>query len=555
MNNLKELLSRIDNKGYKAYKSIQGSYNFNDFILNILHVQGDPYASPSLFEFEIDLNRFNISDNLFNNKISKIAFEDYILRFYYEQINNLVKNDKKHNNLYIKIEKPSNKILKRASSEISDQILKIRFYISLPAKGRKILGDEATYILCNLLPKIVLKIKALKYKNVKNHITVYENATLIRESLDNNNLIAFIANDAILARKSSIDESPMMGAAKFISPQNLEINLKLSNGFAIKGMGIRKGITLLTGGGFHGKSTLLNAISNGIYNHIPGDGREYVITNLDAVKIRAEDGRYIENLNISTFINNLPNNKNSKCFYTENASGSTSQAANILESIEVGAKLLLIDEDNAATNFMVRDELINALITKDKEPITPYIDKVRSLYEDYRVSTIMVIGGLGEYFKVADTILMLDNYKIFDVTERAKNIIKNHPIHDKQMFNYYHRKLNKNGCNQVFNRGRTKIRTRDDKTISIDKNIINLSAWEQIFETNQLNYIAHILKKIFTRNDLDKYSTEEILNMYNNRLENENITDLLENVSGNITEARKYEVYCAITRFRQSIIK
>ena len=153
--------------------------------------------------------------------------------------------------------------------------------------------------------------------------------------------------------------------------------------------GFPQGITLIVGGGFHGKSTLLNALEAGVYNHKPNDGRELVITDPDVVKIRAEDGRSVSGVDISPFINNLPFGQETTQFSTENASGSTSQAANIMEALECEELLrMLVDEDTAATNFMIRDQRMQQLIAKDKEPITPFIDRVRQLYNEHNVSTI-----------------------------------------------------------------------------------------------------------------------------------------------------------------------
>ncbi len=238
-------------------------------------------------------------------------------------------------------------------------------------------------------------------------------------------LVAFIANGAILPRESGVSEKPLtQGALPFLAPPSLEIEVELPNQGKIKGLGIKKGITLITGGGFHGKSTLLKALERGIYNHIPGDGREGVVTLESAVKIRAEDGRFIASTDISPFISNLPFNLDTQKFSTPNASGSTSQAANIIEALESKSKLLLLDEDTCATNFMIRDKRMQTLIHKEDEPITPFIDRVKELYTSFGVSTILVLGGCGDYLEVADTVIMMKNYKPLDVTLPAKKIIK-----------------------------------------------------------------------------------------------------------------------------------
>lgn len=207
-----------------------------------------------------------------------------------------------------------------------------------------------------------------------------------------------------------------------MSPASLSITIQTPNSGTVSGMGIPKGVTLIVGGGYHGKSTLLRALEIGVYNHVPGDGRERVVSNPSAVKIGAEDGRRIEKVNISPFINNLSFGKNTQAFSSENASGSTLQAANIIESLEIGASVILIDEDTSATNFMIRDHRMQELVSKEKEPITPFIDKVRHLYTDCGVSTILAIGGAGDYFDVADYVICMVEYTPRDVTGDAKRI-------------------------------------------------------------------------------------------------------------------------------------
>lgn len=247
-----------------------------------------------------------------------------------------------------------------------------------------------------------------------------EDQAEIRRLLREKNLVAFLANGSVLPRKSGISELPMKDCVPFTSPESMRQTLQLPHHGSISGMAIPQGITLIVGGGYHGKSTLLEAIQSGIYNHIAGDGREYVITDDTAVKLRAEDGRCVRNVDISLFINDLPNGKDTTVFSTEDASGSTSQAAAVVESIEAGARLFLIDEDTSATNFMVRDDFMQQVISRKKEPITPFIERVGDLYKKTGVSTIMVAGSSGAFFYVADHILQMDCYHTRDITASVK---------------------------------------------------------------------------------------------------------------------------------------
>ena len=227
--------------------------------------------------------------------------------------------------------------------------------------------------------------------------------------------------------ESGISDRPMKNSVLFQSPESMEVEMELPHKGTVKGMGIRKGITLIVGGGYHGKSTLLKALELGVYDHIAGDGREYVITVPDAMKIRAEDGRCVKNDDISMFVNNLPNGKETRSFYTEDASGSTSQAANVIEAMESGTSLLLIDEDTCATNFMVRDELMQRVVHRDKEPITPFIERARYLYEKKGISCIVVAGSSGAYFGISDWIVQMDNYVPMEITDLAKAEAEKYP--------------------------------------------------------------------------------------------------------------------------------
>ena len=307
---------------------------------------------------------------------------------------------------------------------IQGETLELRLTVDLPAAGRTIQGMEAVSIFFEDLPKVIQQ-GVFQFPNmgltVKHFVDAHEDQEWLRTALDEKGLVAFVPEGAILPRESGVSSRPLvMGSVPFYPPQELSVTFQLPHKGMINGLGLSKGVTLIVGGGFHGKSTLLRALELGIYSHIPGDGREYVATDPNAVKIRAEDGRFVEKVNISPFIKSLPLLRDTLRFSTDNASGSTSQAANIMEALEMGAKVLLIDEDTSATNFMIRDRRMQELVQKAHEPITPFIDKVRQLYQDRGVSTILVMGGSGDYFEAADTVIWMNNYRPFGVTEQAR---------------------------------------------------------------------------------------------------------------------------------------
>lgn len=424
---LKRILSRIDGRSYSAYKDIAGAYDFPQFTLIVDHVQGDPFASPSRVRVRVPQTVAQFPPSLFSNKSRRIGLEGYLAAAFEQACRRAAGRSGSGKSGLMEIDGPGQEVLEQTAVSVTPNYVEARFRVGLPARGRTVLGYAATDMLCEALPEMVQA--ALLYKNrkpaaVQRYVEVNEDADALRAQLAAAGLVAFVADGAILPRRSGVDERPLQdgNVIPFQSPNSLRVAFTLPNQGQVTGMGIPAGVTLIVGGGFHGKSTLLTALERGVYNHRPGDGREFVVTNDKAVKIRAEDGRYVAGVNISPFINNLPFGQATTAFSTDNASGSTSQAANILEALELGAELLLIDEDTAATNFMIRDQRMQALIAKDKEPITPFIDKVRQLYDELGVSTILVIGGSGDYFEVADRVIALDSYVPQEVTAAAQAI-------------------------------------------------------------------------------------------------------------------------------------
>ena len=425
---LRKTLRRIDGRGYKAYKDVESTYNFREYTLFVDHVQGDPFASPSRVQVRVPQKAAGFPKDTYSSQSRQIALRDFLTRKFFEASRRFCQGNRGTGSSgIISIDHPGQEILERTSAFVTEQFVDARFVMGLPAFGRTVAGKHAEAMFFDELPQIVrasLFYTNLDEKALYRHIEIAEDADFLREQLDNLGLVAFVADQAILPRASGVDPHPLTRGqvVPFESPESFRVRLELPNRGIVTGMGIPKGVTLIVGGGYHGKSTLLRALELGIYDHVPGDGREFVVANSHTVKIRAEDGRRIEKVDISPFIANLPLGRDTGAFSTDDASGSTSQAANIIESLELGAQVLLIDEDTSATNFMIRDHRMQELVSKDKEPITPFIDKVRQLYCDHGVSTILVIGGSGDYFDVADCVICMVEYKPYDLTETARAI-------------------------------------------------------------------------------------------------------------------------------------
>lgn len=560
LSDLKRELEKIDGRGYKTYKMLEGQYSFEDYILSIDHVQGDPFASPSRIRVIVNSNNNKFPKNLFDEKYKKITICDFLTRLFSK---NIYKYGEKvfgsGKSGLIEISKCPQQVIERTSIIINNEKIEARFYVGFPARGRSVLSKELEKILFNIIPNIVkntLIYNNINIKALNDKLKLAEDQEFIRKQLKDKKLIAFIANNSILPRESGVSQKPLKDGKKFISPKELEVEFNTPNRGLIKGMGIPEGITLIVGGGYHGKSTLLKALELGVYNHIEGDGREFVITDNTALKVRAEDGRAITKTDISLFINNLPNGKDTKKFYTENASGSTSQAANIIEGIESGTKLFLIDEDTSATNFMIRDSVMQQLVSKDKEPITPFIDVARSLYKQKGISTILVAGSSGDFFDIADLVIQMDNYEPYEVTKKAKALSRGITnVNENLKVDIDFNRVILKGTIESGPKG-AKVKTLGKDGISINKENIDLRAVEQILDNEQLNTIGAIMK--YAENKLmgKNLTLAQIADNITEELKNNLIG--IENIKGgygSLAMVRKQEIMCAYNRYRKIKIR
>ena len=557
---LKNELFKIDGKGYKAYKVLEGKYDFKKYVLSIDHVQGDPFASPSRVRVIIDNKVAQIPEELFDNKNKEIAVCDFLTRLFSKNIKN--QSEKifgSGKSGLIEISRCPQEILERTAIIRNKSFFEARFYVGFPARGRSVLARELEKIIFNIIPNIVES--TFIYENIDklaliNRVKLMEDQCFIRENLKEKGLVAFVANGSILPRESGISARPLRDGKKFVSPQALEVEFDTPNRGKIKGMGIPKGITLIVGGGYHGKSTLLKALELGIYNHIEGDGREFVITDESALKVRAEDGRAITSTDISLFINNLPNGKDTVKFNTENASGSTSQAANIIEAIESKSKVLLIDEDTSATNFMIRDDIMQQLVVKEKEPITPFIDVAKSLYKRLGISTILVAGSCGDFFDIADLVIQMDCYEPYEVTTKAKELSRGKiSLRDDLDIHIDFGRVLVKGSISEGPKG-IKIKNLGKDGLSINKENIDLKSVEQIVDGEQINTIGMTIKFIEDKYSGKDLTVEKIVDEIEKDLTKSLIgIDNIKGGNGSLAMPRKQEILCAINRLRTLKIK
>ena len=568
-NDLHASLRAIDHKGYPAYKSLAGNYQFKNFILCIDHVQGDPFASPSSLHIEVLHNYAKFPEEYYVNQNYRIALQDHLIRLFaakFEAYQFKAKGSGKSG--LMSITRCGQEVLERSACQITNDRIIVRFHVGFPAFGRTISAGELEKILFDFLPDCVehtFFYQNINQQKVEQALFLYDDQEALRQILKQEKLAAFVADKAILPRKSGVSDLPLKNSVPFSSPTSMRRTYILPHKGVITGMAVPVGITLIVGGGYHGKSTLLEALQTGVYNHIAGDGREYVITDNTAVKLRAEDGRGIRNVNISMFIKDLPNKKDTTAFSTPDASGSTSQAAGVIESLEAGSRLFLIDEDTSATNFMLRDDFMQEVINREKEPITPFLERARDLYEKAGVSTILVAGSSGAFFYIADQILQMDNYLPVDITEKVKALCLKHKAPRIQAPGFqipdFHRTLPpfRREASDMSRRGGRGNRSQHEHmkakvfgkdSFSLDKETIDLRYVEQLTDSEQTCALAYLLRYALEQSEANLTVQETV----------QHLTDLLtakgwapfcsSYVPCGLAKPRVQEIYACLNRFR-----
>lgn len=556
---LKKDILAIDHRGYPGYKGLRGRYQFKDHVLSIDHVQGDPFASPSHLSVHVDGHKAGFPKDYYQDDISRITLQDHLTRCFGKALAPFsFKAKGSGKSGLLSVSHCGQQVLERTACEVSaDGSVTVRFEAGFPANGRSVNAGELVKMLFQFVPEaaqIALFYDRLNKNALKAAIELARDQQFIREHLSEQGLAAFLADGSVLPRESGISDRPMKGAVPFQSPAACKVTVTLPYHGPVTGMGIKKGITLFVGGGYHGKSTILQALEMGVYNHIAGDGREYVITDPSAWKLRAEDGRSISHTDISPFINHLPNKKDTVHFSTEDASGSTSQSANLMEAVESGSKLLLIDEDTSATNFMIRDELMQKVICREEEPITPFIERVRSMYDDLGVSSIIVAGSSGSFFGIADTIIQMKEYIPYDITERAGEAAASYPALKQQEHFPASDNMRAPKANQALKKDpRLKMKTMGTNEMLLAKDAIELRYLEQLIDPEQTNALAYALKYLELNRMNGSRTVPQLLDDIEVLTASKGLSALYdkEYVRSGLAMPRRQEIAACLNRYRK----
>lgn len=424
---LRDKIVAINGKGFQSYQDLAGAYRFDRFVLYLDSIQSDPVAAPTRARVRVDQAEVQVPLDLCTTPAQQIALADFLARRVQEAIRKHVRSRWSGRLAPLAIDAGGQTILARTACVLSEDAIEVRLAIGLPSEGRKVLARAAQTLLFEELPSVVAG--GLVWMNLdgdagRRHVALMDDYLALRDALAPLGLVAFLADGSVLPREPGFGDGSLRArAVPLHAPDELAVTVSLPHRGAVRGLGIRAGITVVCGGAFSGKSTLVAAIGAGVYPHVPGDGREYVATVPDAILLCGEPGRRIERVDVSAFFREVPQRHDVKAFAVEHATGVEAMAAATAEALEMRTGLVLCDEDDSAVAFLARDALMRQLIPGSQEPLTPLIDHLRPLWRSRGVSSIVATGGLGDYLAVADTVIVMNGFQPVAETARARTIV------------------------------------------------------------------------------------------------------------------------------------
>ncbi len=544
-------LRGLDGQSYARYRSLVGDWPLAAATLSVVRVQADPFAPPSRVRVTLP---GAAPQQLTTTADRRRALAGFLLR----RLQRALRGSP------VLVDAGGPEVLERSAGRVAaDGTVTVEMGVPMPGPKRRILGREAATLLGETLPAAVAQLRWSGFADddraaATGFVETVEDAVALRAALADRGLVAFVADGAVLPRRSGVDDRPLEDATPFASPPSLRVTIATPNAGEVTGLGVPEGVTLIVGGGYHGKSTLLRAIEAGVYDHRPGDGRERVVARDDAVKVRAEDGRSVVRTDVSAFVSHLPSGQKGETqptddFSTTNASGSTSQAASMVEAVEAGAGALLVDEDTSATNIMIRDGRMQQLIAS--EPLVPFVERIRPLWAERGVSSILVMGGSGDYLGVADAVIMMDAYRASEVTERAHEIAAQGATRAVEHSGFpavTRRVVDPSSLDPTGRQGKRRVTARGVDTLTFGEEDVDLSAVEQIVDRSQVTGIGRALA-LLGEGVLDgTIPLGEGLDLLDAELAREGVDALLGGGrdATDLAVPRRHEVAAALNRLR-----
>lgn len=551
------ILRQIDGHQPSEYSKLAGDFDFTRFVLHNINIPSfESEPCESLFVIHVPQMIAGFPESIYDSPIRRTALEDYLTRKMDDAIQCV--SHRQASGLAecrISIARPGQEILPRSSMVIARDYVEARIMVRLPVVLGKIAADEARILFLDYLPEIVNSSLIYCYLNSKEllrFVSLMEDADTIRHDLQSRGMVSFAATGSKLNRHLGTD-LPSQDGARLEVASELEVEVSTPNAGRVRGLTIPVGVTLIIGDNYSGRSELINALAAGIYNHIPNDGREQVISVPDAVHIVAESGRSIQKVDISPFLLTSRTGESTKEFSSSCATPAESQMAGVTEALHVGAQALFFDESSSDPTFLAMDSRVTRLSDTWGGGMASLSDRARQIADDLRVSVVVgACACAAEFIPIADTILLIDNYRVVDITKKARELDLAKPTRfprcDLPTPNDSYRWVIPSSLDPSLGREEAVIQTNGRLQLLFGRHIVDLSAVPQIADVHQTLAIGWLLYHAKLYHLDDSRTVSEILDLLDKDLATDGMDAITRDLRGDLARPRRFEIAAALNR-------
>jgi len=553
------LLAEIDGKPFAEYERLIGDFDFARYVIKCSKIETAADGEFPVFNIRVPQSIAELPGHLYDSPVRRTALEDLLTRNLCAAAAQIARfNESGWARRNIMVAEPGQKILPRTSVLVTKEYIDARIRIAMPYKvfssGERLVdGEMARKVFFEDLPEVVstsLFCCNLDLAEAEEFVNGMEDADRVRQSLSTLGLVSFVGEGSLLAREQDSDLPDYDRFIPFEVAEATCTEIEVPNAGKVTGLGISAGLTVVLGDAANGRKDFMSALAAGVFNHIPGDGREGVVTVSDAVQIAADRGRNVQEVNITPFLSESEYG-NPASFSTPAADSFISQAASVIEALEVGARVLIVDENSSAPAFLTTDARIAGLL--GSTPRTSLAQRARQIVDELGIS--LIVGGenlVAEYIPVADTVLKVEGFQVTDITEQAKAlnlaVPPEAPAVNLAPMLARSRWIMPSSIDAAVGSKDQVIEAIDLNAIQYGRSVIELDSVSQIADESQTLTIGLLLYYAKLRYMQEGYPLREMLDMIDRDLSSEGLGTIVRDLRGDLARPRRYEVAAALNR-------
>jgi predicted ABC-class ATPase len=554
------LLKELDGQPIESYQQIVGDYDFTRYVIKCHPFRVKDAEILPLFSIRVPQTIAEIPSVLIESPIRRTALEDYLLRAFSAEVDKLASFDMtglaKRN---IVVTSPEQKILPRNTILVTGEYVELRVAIQLPLQ-QTLVDGVVTYAVDGVRMQEILfdelmesVVNSLLYCNmdaedVELFVQSMDNADRLRQHLNASGQVAFLAEGSLLDRAELSDLPDYEHAVPLGLADGLGEPVDTPYAGTVNGLVVPSGLTVILGEADGGRIELMDALAQGIYNHVNGDGREHCVTVPDAVEIISEPGRSVQNVDLSAFYREDVSKQH---FSSDWADSFDSQAASLMEALEAGSRVLLIDEQTSCPTFLGTDSRLDEVLGEPSH--ISLAARARQMVDELGISIVIAGSNLvAEYIPVADTVLQVSQSVVSDVTAVTKELdVSPAAVAPSIQLSSLLSRLRwimpssidpSIGHEDVF------VKVDEDGLMQFGRIIMDAEDISQLVSLDQLRAIGLTFYYLKLRYVDEGYSLREILDLVDRDISNEGLNALARDFCGNLARPRRYEVAAMLNR-------